>query len=142
MTLVTEGLIKRIYFGFDKAHLFLRADTARKAKDDFKAVDELRVRFQEPAQTEIRFPDLDTGTPSAILYRHQKEVSKTKVDVAINKLLEIGVLVEDLKLKAGDRVSFFLDCLSKNRSIDRAPQEGLIELTVPSPDFELFMWQV
>jgi alpha-amylase/alpha-mannosidase (GH57 family) len=142
MTLVTEGLIKRVYFGFDKTHLFLRADTAKRAKDDFKAVDELRVRFQEPVQTEIRVRGLDLGAPTAILYRHQKEVSRTKVEVAIDKLLEIGILVEDLKLKEGDRVSFFLDCLSKNRSLDRAPQEGLIELTVPSPDFELFLWQV
>ncbi len=50
MTLVTEGFIKRRYFGFDKTHLFLRADTAQtSARDDFQAMDELRVRFQEPA---------------------------------------------------------------------------------------------
>jgi hypothetical protein len=62
--------------------------------------------------------------------------------VGVDRIFEVGVALEDLKLKQGDRVTFFLDCLSKNRSLDRAPQEGMIELTVPSPDFELFMWQV
>jgi alpha-amylase/alpha-mannosidase (GH57 family) len=142
MTLVTEGLIKRVFFGFSQSHLFIRADSARKARDDFKTLDELRVRFQEPAQTEIRVKGLETRTPIATLYRQQKEVSKANVNAAVDRIFEVGVALEDLKLKEGDRVTFFLDCLSKNRSLDRAPQEGMIELTVPSPDFELFMWQV
>ena len=142
MTLVTEGLIKQVYFGFDRTRLLLRADTPRRAKEDFRSLDELRVRFQEPAQTEIRVRGLDSGAPAAVIYRNQKEVSPARVAVACDRILEIGVPIEDLKLKEGDRVSFFLDCLSKNRSIDRAPQEGLIELIVPSPEFELFMWQV
>ena len=102
-------------------------------------LDELRVRFQEPAQTEIRIRGFEPQTPTAVLYRNQKDVSRAKVEVAVDKVLELAVTLEDLNLKEGDRVSFFLDGLSKNRSIDRAPQEGLIELTVPSPDFELFM---
>ncbi len=142
MTLVTEGLIKKVYFGFDREHLFLRADTAGRAKHDFQALDELRVRFQEPAQTEIHVRGLATGTPSASLFRQQKEVSRAKVQAGLDQLLEIGVLLEDLGVKESDRVCFFLDCFSKDRSLDRAPQEGLIELTVPSPDFELFLWQV
>lgn len=142
MTLVTEGLIKRVFFGFNQTHLFIRADSARKARDDFKALDELRVRFQEPVQTEIRVKGLETKTPTITLYRQQKEVSKANVTVGVDRIFEVGVALEDLKLKEGDRVTFFLDCLSKNRSLDRAPQEGMIELTVPSPDFELFMWQV
>lgn len=142
MTLVTEGLIKRVHFGFNQTHLFIRADTARKARDDFKVLDEIRVRFQEPNQTEIRIRGLETKSPTAVLYRQQKEVSKANVTAAVDRIFEVGVALEDLKLKEGDRVTFFLDCLSKNRSLDRAPQEGMIELTVPSPDFELFMWQV
>ena len=142
MTLVTEGLFKRVHFGFDPEHLFIRADTAHRAKDDFRGADELRVRFQEPPQTEIRVKGLNTDQPSAALYRGQKEVSVARVEVALDQLLEIGVALADLERKEGDPVAFFLDCLSKKRSIDRAPQEGLIELKVPSPEFELYMWQV
>jgi hypothetical protein len=31
--------------------------------------------------------------------------------------------------------------LRDGQSIERAPPEGAIELTVPSPDYELIMWQ-
>ncbi len=142
MTLVTEGLIKGLHFGFDPERLLIRADTNGRAKDAFRSVDEVRVRFQEPAQTEIRITGANTRQPAAALFRQQKEVNKAKVEAAIDTLVEIGVSRADLNVDVGDRVSFFVDCLSKNRSLDRAPQEGLIELTVPSPDFELFMWQV
>ena len=88
-------------------------------------MDELRVRFQEPAQTEIRVTGANTDQPTAALFRQQKEVNKAKVEAAIDQLVEIGVSLADLNVKEGDRVSFFVDCLSKNRSLDRAPQEGL-----------------
>lgn len=142
MTLVTEGFIKRIHFGFDQEHLFIRVDTPKPAREAFRSVDELRVRFQQPAQTEIRLRKLNTEEPTAALFRDQKEVSPAKVQLGLDQILEIGIRLADLKCQEGDPISFFLDCLSKGRSIDRAPQEGLIELTVPSPDFELYMWQV
>ncbi len=142
MTLVTEGLIKQLQFGFDAERLLIRVDTSGRAKEAFRSVDELRVRFQEPAQTEMRITSANTAKPAVALFRQQKEFNKAKVEAAIDQFVEIGVALSDLNVKEGDRVSFFVDCLSKNRSLDRAPQEGLIELTVPSPDFELFMWQV
>jgi len=31
---------------------------------------------------------------------------------------------------------------SGKQSVDKAPREGVIEFAVPSPDFEMIMWQV
>lgn len=142
MTLVTEGLIKQLYFGFDQARLYLRVDTAGRAKEDLRAADELRVRFQEPPQTEIRVRGLNTDQLTAALFREQEEVEGAQVEAAVDHHMEIGIALRDLNRRESDPVAFFLDCLSKNRSIDRAPQEGQIELAVPSPEFELYMWQV
>ena len=33
------------------------------------------------------------------------------------------------------------DVDTNGQSLDRAPREGAIELTVPPPDFERIMWQ-
>jgi hypothetical protein len=45
-------------------------------------------------------------------------------------------------LKPGDPVKFYVELLDDDASVDRAPREGIFELTVPSPDFERIMWQV
>lgn len=142
MTLVTEGFVKRIHFGFNREHLFIRVDPVALAREAFRSVDELRVVFQEPSQSEIHVRKLNTEKPTATLFQDQKEATPAKVQVGLDQILEIAVRLADLKCRDGDPISFFLDCLSNGRSIDRAPQEGLIELTVPSPDFELYMWQV
>ena len=42
----------------------------------------------------------------------------------------------------GDPIRFYVELLSDDASLDRAPREGIFELTVPTPDFERIMWQV
>jgi len=39
-------------------------------------------------------------------------------------------------------VHFFVEVLEGGQSRDRAPREGTINLTRPSPDFERIMWDV
>ena len=48
MTMVSSGLIRRIHFGFNTTHLFLRLDTAGRAISDLAAATEIHVRFSEP----------------------------------------------------------------------------------------------
>ena len=35
-----------------------------------------------------------------------------------------------------------VELIEGESSVDRAPREGIFELTVPTPDFERIMWQV
>ncbi|HID20846.1 MAG TPA: alpha-amylase/alpha-mannosidase, partial [Planctomycetaceae bacterium] len=142
MTLVSAGLIRAIYFGFDEKNLFLRIDTAKSARDDLKALDELRVRFLEPPETEIRIQGFREDRLTAKLYRHQRSVAKAAVSVAVERILELSVLFRDLKRESEQPVQFYVEAFSNRQSVERAPREGVIELTVPSPDFEMIMWQV
>ncbi len=141
MTLASEGIIREVYFGFDLERLMIRVDTVKRARSDLTQMDELRVRFLEPRATEIRVTGLKQSQPKARLYRNERAVSKAKVDVAIDQILELTVRFADLKVKADEPIHMFLEAKSKKQSVDRAPQEGSLELTVPSPDFELIMWQ-
>jgi hypothetical protein len=75
---------------------------------------------------------------------HEGETSSngTTVEAATGKILELAVPFGRLGLKAGDAVRFYVELLSDEASLDRAPREGILELVVPSPDFERIMWQV
>ena len=142
MTMVTAGVIRDIYFGFDAQRLMLRVDTAGRAKDDLAAADELHVRFLQPADVEARVTGLRDRNPAAALYRQEQPVPEARVEVAVDQILEMTVPFAPLGLKPEEPIRMFLDVITKKRSTERAPQEGVLELNTPSPDFELEMWQV
>jgi len=142
MTLVTEGVIRSLHFGFDEQRLFLRVDTLKHAVEDLAIADELRICFLEPAVTEIRVPRLAKRPATAKLYRNHRAIEKAQVAIAVDRILELSVRFADLKRTPDQPVHFYVEAYAKEQSIDRAPREGAIELTTPSADFEMIMWQV
>lgn len=142
MTLVTEGLIREVYFGFDATRLMLRVDTAKMAKEDLAQAEEVRIRFLDPQETEIRIAGFREGDLRAKVYRNGRVSSRAIVEVAVGPILELAVPFADLKRKPGEPVHLFVEAFADGQSIDRAPREGAIESVVPSPDFEMIMWQV
>jgi alpha-amylase/alpha-mannosidase (GH57 family) len=141
MTMTSEGLLREVYFGFDRERLLLRIDTAGRAADDLRSVDELHVRFLEPAETDIRITGWRQAALAAKLYRNDKPVPAAVVEVAADRIVELAVKFADMNLKPDDPIRLFLEAVSGNRSIDRAPHEGAVEFRAPSPHFELLMWQ-
>jgi alpha-amylase/alpha-mannosidase (GH57 family) len=141
MTKVTQGLMRSVYFGFDAHRLAIRIDTARYALEDLESLDELRLRFVEPAGLEVRITGLRQHDARAKLFRDDKPVLKANVELAIDQILELAVPFEDLGLTPDASVQMYIEAISRKQSVDRAPQEGVLEMTVPSPDFELIMWQ-
>jgi len=141
MTLVTEGVIREIFFGFDAQRLMLRIDTARHAAEDLETVDELRVVFVEPAGWDLRITGMKQRSPKARLYRLDKPQSRSQPEVAIDHILELTVPFAEMNLKPDDPIQMYVEALSKKQSVDRAPREGVLEMVTPSADFELVMWQ-
>jgi len=143
MTLVTEGLIQKLWFGFDQKHLYLRLDSNGLASQDFHEVDEIRIHFVEPSGLEIRITEFqdDESSVVTLVREGQKEVCP-KCTAAIGEILEISLLRPAIGLAENERVHFFLELLHGSNSLDRAPNEGTIETNVPRHDFENFMWQV
>lgn len=141
MTLVSEGLIREVFFGFDTDRLMLRIDTARHAKSDLADVEELRVVFVEPAGYAVTVPNPARPDEGATLLREQELVAGAAIQVATDRILELTVRFADLGVKPEDPVHFFVELFGGKQSLDRAPREGLIELTAPSGDYERIMWQ-
>jgi alpha-amylase/alpha-mannosidase (GH57 family) len=141
MTLVSEGIIKEVYFGYDTDRLMLRIDTAQRAKSDLSQVDELRIVFLEPNGYVLRILDPSGPACRLELFRNNEPVPDAKIQFAVDHILELTVRFADLGLRPEDHVHLFIEALADKQSLDRAPREGALELTVPSADYERIMWQ-
>jgi hypothetical protein len=141
MTRVTHGLISHVYFGFGPEHLFVRLDTEGAARQRLATIDDVLIRFIEPNDVTLTVTALEAAAPAVTLRRGGRKGSKTPIAAALGDILEVACPLADLRINAGDKVGFVIDLVAKRQSVERAPSEGEITLTVPSADYEARMWQ-
>jgi alpha-amylase/alpha-mannosidase (GH57 family) len=157
MALVTRGPIKELFFGFNLKALLLRIDFDGPARAALGGLDTLRVSFVEPAGFAVDVP-LEGRPPAggsvpgvvrSALYapravlRHQgKAVDAPDIGVGIDQIAELAIPFARLGVQVDQPIQFFVEVLEGGQSRDRAPREGTIALTCPSPDFERIMWDV
>ena len=53
----------------------------------------------------------------------------------------VSLVAAESSVNDGDPIRFYVELVAGHTSLDRAPREGIFELTAPSPDFERIMWQ-
>jgi hypothetical protein len=71
-----------------------------------------------------------------------KALEAPDVRIGLDQIFELAVPFARLGVKVDQPVHFFVELLAGSQSRDRAPREGTINLTCPSPDFEQIMWDV
>jgi alpha-amylase/alpha-mannosidase (GH57 family) len=143
MALVSQGLLREIWFGFSIEKLLIRIDTEGPASEALCDVDRLRVGFIDPPDWEVIVQDPALPRPiSHIDHAGAASSNGTTVEAATHKIVELAIPFGRLGLKAGDPLRFYVELLQGEASLDRAPREGIFDLTVPSPDYERIMWQV
>lgn len=141
MTMVTESLIRDLYFGFDRTRLLIRCDTPTKAIDDLTMCDELRVRFVEPYGLEVRVDLVNAPKVAAKIYQDGSPLTIDGVHAAIDRIVEIAIPWTSLGCHMGDMLQFAVELYENDESIGRVPSEGTIELVIPPKDFEFRNWQ-
>jgi alpha-amylase/alpha-mannosidase (GH57 family) len=141
MTLVTDGVIRDVFFGFDVERLMLRVDTARMAQEDLGRLPEIRIQFIEPSGYEIRITDPGKAGLSARLFHNREVVAGAEIKVAVGQILEMTVRFADLGLEPEAPIQLYFEAIADGQSVDRAPREGALEMRTPSPDYEQIMWQ-
>ena len=144
MTLVSRGVLRTVWFGFDADRLLIRVDTeGGPARQRLAEVDRLRIGFIDPAETEILVMEPAAPRPVAYLNRPGCPSSNgDTVQVATGSVLELAVPFARIDRTPGDPIRFYVELFQGDASLDRAPREGVLELATPSRDFERILWQV
>jgi alpha-amylase/alpha-mannosidase (GH57 family) len=142
MAQVTKGPIKDLYFGFNLNSLLIRVDFDGPARGALADFDMFRVGFAEPAGWEVQVARPSSPQIQATCLHHGERADVPGVLVAIDQIVELSVPFAPLGIKADQPLSFFVEVLQNRQSRDRAPREGTINLTCPSPEFEQIMWDV
>jgi hypothetical protein len=142
MAMSQESLLSDVYFGFDSDRLLLRLDTrGGTARERLAEIDTLRLAFLEPAGFELLVARPSWQDPILQLYHNDVAVSESGVAAAADQILEIAIPFRSLGAAVDDPLHFCIELLQADRPIERVPNEGSIETSVPSPEFELQMWQ-
>jgi hypothetical protein len=144
MAIVTKGLIQCLWFGFDAERFLLRLDIeGGPASERLAEVDRLRVGFIDPVDREVVAVQPSTRQPVAYLNHAGRTLANgSTIAVATGEILEMAVPFARLERMPGDPIRFYVELLKGESSVDRAPRDGIFELTAPCPDFERIMWQV
>lgn len=156
-----RGPLEHLYFGFNVQELFLRVDFDRPARQVFADYDALRVVFLEPAGWEVWLRQAPTApTPPAeawwpaasapplwaVLRQRPPEGGADRllagVRAAVDQIVELAIPFDLLQLRVEQPFQFAVELFQGNLVRDRAPREGAIHLSRPSPDFENLMWDV
>jgi len=142
MNMAQEGLLADLYFGFDSDRLLIRL-VARggPVRERLNDIDTARVVFFQPEGFELLVSHPGWKEPIVQLYHHDVPVAESGVEAAADLMLELGVPFRSLAVSTDDPVHFCIQLINEEQQVERVPREGAIETAVPSPDYELIMWQ-
>lgn len=143
MSSATPGRVEALRFGFDAEHLFLRLDAAGgPVREQWSDIDALRINFLEPEGFEMLVVRPASRMPTAQLFQRDVPVSGAAMQAAGDEILELGIPWRSLAVVPDDQVHWNVELIRDEEVVERVPSEGAIQTMVPSPDFELVMWQV
>jgi alpha-amylase/alpha-mannosidase (GH57 family) len=144
MTLVARGPLRAVWFGFDAERLLIRVDAeGGPARERFAEADRLRIGFVDPAESEVLV--IEPAGPRPVAYLNRPgcpSINGDTVQVATDAVLELAVPFARIDRTPGDPIRFYVELFQGDSSLDRAPREGVLELTTPAHDFERILWQV
>jgi alpha-amylase/alpha-mannosidase (GH57 family) len=141
MTMVSESIVRDLYFGFDRSQLLIRCDTIDRAIADLGDCDEVRIRFVEPYGIEARIDIRHPKQPTARLMREGNPLDLNGVRAGLDRIFEVSIPWASLGARPGDTLQFAVELYQQGQSIGRTPSEGTIETSIPASDFEKRMWQ-
>ncbi len=137
---MAEGLISRIYYGFDRDTLFIRFDP-KGCFDDLPEDTVFSIEILRPFPFRVDIPLRgEKGAKLMTGERGEWAVERDITDVAIGDVLECAVPFRVIKAEERDEINFFLSIRKGGDQVERCPWRGYITLTVPTPDFEAMMW--
>ena len=128
MSMVTQGYISDLYFGFDTERLLLRLDVrGGPFREQLADVEAIRVVFLQPAGFELLVSHPSRKEPEVQLWRHGTVVAGAHAEAAADQIFELAVPFRSLARKTDEPVHFYVELLKDQQSVERIPHEGAIE---------------
>jgi len=142
MAMVTAGRLSDVYFGFSEQRLMVRLDTVGRADEALADVEQIQLAFVEPVGYRLLAVLKGGHVLRTELVGPDGPVEAGGCESAVAQVVEMAVPFAGLGLDPAQPFRFFVELLQGDLSIERAPQEGTIDMEVPTADFEEIMWQV
>jgi alpha-amylase/alpha-mannosidase (GH57 family) len=143
MDMTFAGLVSDLYFGFDTERLFIRLDACHGPfRERLAEVSRLRIAMFQPEGFELVVSQPAQRAPRVELFDRGASVADAGIEAAADWIFELSIPFRALGLATDDAIQFAVEIVQDEQVIERIPSEGAIETSVPSPDYELIMWQV
>ena len=138
-----ETLITDIYYGFDLESMYFRFDLVKSEEPIDFAPWKLSIFLQNDELYRI---DVALGkSDSYLVFRKLKEKwvrRNRRTDLAVGRIIELGVAFRDLGIKSGDKYFFTIILYKDGLELERFPRAGTIPFVVPDERFQSLMWQL
>jgi len=136
-----EGLIARLFYGFDRENLYLRLDAALPL---IQISGDMTFSFQFLKPSHVKIEITASGDVEASVFRkvdNEWRFIHALKTIAINDILEVAIPFADLYASEGDEVAFFLSVMKGKDTLEKWPGRGYISIEAPGESFEDIMWQ-
>ncbi len=140
----SERCIESIHYGSDLVNFYLRVDFKKDVTLPAKA--SLRVNLVEPTHRALIVPRLTTKLKSAELWLTESDSSYRKLSdvttIKFDRILEVGVPLSELGWEKRQLAALFVQLLDQDVELERHPDIGTLNLTVPDELFPAENWWV
>jgi len=140
----SENMIKRMYFGFDTETLYFRFDLASLPESSNSERLSLNLLVMEKGikivvplserKKEIEYDIFIKGEGETWI-----EYKKIKT-ASMNKILELAVKFEAIRANPGESLKILTGIEQDGQIIERCPEFGPVQITLPDSDYESRLW--
>jgi alpha-amylase/alpha-mannosidase (GH57 family) len=135
-----------IWFGYDREHLYVRVDLARRAQDVLADKGQVRLTFFIPAGVQVVVERNGTAIAAGVQDRvgpgDWRSRPRHAARAAAGTIVEIGVPFAELGVNAGQPFSFSVGLYQDGQALEQYPTHHPLELVVPGADFSARHWSV
>jgi alpha-amylase/alpha-mannosidase (GH57 family) len=135
-----------VRFGYDRAHLYVRVDLARRAQDVLADKGQVRLTFFAPADLRVVVERDGAEVTARVLDRTSagdwRPRPGHRARAAAATVVEVGVPFAELGLEAGQPLSFSVGLYQDGHALEQYPPHRPLDLVVPGADFAARHWSV
>jgi alpha-amylase/alpha-mannosidase (GH57 family) len=143
----SQTILKKIYYGFDLANLYLRFDASfGLGIDEAKGLSYMVSIFAKGKyQIQIKFNPTPQKYEAVFLRITPEGKTETITSVenfAINKIIEVGLPFALLEAEPDQEVQFSVGVIREDQELEMWPKGGVIAFKVPTENYEAEHWFV